>query len=190
MPAPKRAGCERVEEQRHARQLAEFGRGLVAELQQAERRDQREQGAIGDRARVVDRARFAAEGEGQGLGLVGAREVVGRVPGQHEHQHQQQGERQARGQGRIDPGRQQLDEGCAEPIGQQGAVSRQPRDGGRQPGRAPLRDVRHVAEGGDVGALPRIAPEQPRQHVGRAEQQQHEARQALRGTLCDEGGIR
>ena len=185
----KRARRHRVQKEGDARELRHVGRRLVAELQQAERCDQRQQGAVGNGARIVDRISFTAESEGQRLGRFGACEVVGAVPGQHQHQRQQDRERDACGQRWTEPGAEQFHEHRAEPVRQQRAVGGQTGHRRREPGAASLRQVDHVAEGRDVGVLPRVAAEHAGQHIGRAEQQQCASRQPLRSALGDEGGV-
>ncbi len=140
--AAERRRRQAPEEQGDAEQLDQVGRGLVAELQQAERRDQRKQRAIGHGARVVNRARLAAERERHGLGRFGAGEVEGGVPDEHQGERQQQRERNARGERRIERRRQQLDEGGTEPVRQPRRVDRQGAQRGRQPRRTTLRDGR------------------------------------------------
>ena len=178
-----------VEEQRDGGELGQLRRRLVPELQQPERGDEGERRAVGDGPRVVDRPRFAAEGEGQRLRRFRTREVVGGVPGQGERQRQQGGERDARRERGVEPGRGQLDEDGTDPVGQQGTVGRQAADGRREPRRPALGDVDDVAERGDVGALPGVPSEQAGQHVGGAHQQQRDTRQRLGLAVADERGV-
>ena len=178
-----------VEEQGERDQLDQFRRGFVTELEQAERRDQREQRAIGDRPRVVGRIGFAAEGEGQRLRRFGARQVIGGVPGQRQRQGEQQRVRDAGSERRVEPGARQLDEDGADPVRQERAVGGDSAHRRREPRGPALGDVDDVAERGDVGVLPGVAPEQARQDIGRAQDEERQPRQGRRFALADECGI-
>ena len=66
MRAIRRRGERRSRKSGDGHQLDQLRRGLVAELQQAERGDQREQGAVGDGARVVDGLASPPKAKGSG----------------------------------------------------------------------------------------------------------------------------
>ena len=76
-----------------------------------------------------------------------------------------------------------MDEGGAEPVGQDGAIGGKTADGRCEPVALAAGDVHHEAEGRDVRVLPGIAAEEAGQQVRRAQQQQRHARQALRSTF-------
>ena len=173
----------------HGRQLRQLGRGLMAQLQQAQGGDEGQQRAIGNRPAVVHRGRLAAKGQGQRLRGVAARPVEGGVPQRHQRQHQQCRKWQAGRQRRPDPGLQRLDGRCADPVRQQGRAGGHAAQGRRQPGRAALGQGQHLAEGAQVGAAPGVAAQQAGQHIGGAQQQQRQPGQALCGLLGHQSGI-
>ena len=172
-------------------ELGQRRRGLVRQLGQAEAGDQGQQAAVGDCARVVGWFRFATEGESQRLGLRAARQEIDAVPGGKQGQRQQQDEGDAGREIRRHPGRRRLHRPGAEPIGQQPVEFRRlAQQAGRQPWRRPGGQLRHVAEGGDVGVFPGFPADEAGQHVGHAEQQQGDPRQAPDGTLGNDGWSR
>ena len=117
-----------------ADQLRQLGRRLVAQLQQAQRGDQRQQGAVGDGPRVVDRLGLAAEGEGQRLRGVGARQVEGGCTRSAPASAPAAARTAARGQRRVDPAApSSADEGGAQPVRQQRGVGRHAAERRRQP---------------------------------------------------------
>ena len=123
-----RRRTETVQEERDGNELHQLGRRFVAELEQAERCDQRQQRSIGDRPRVVDRIGFAAEGEGKGLRRFRPRKVICRVPGQRQRKGEKDRERDARRERGIEHRAEQANEGGADPVREQRAVGRQPAD--------------------------------------------------------------
>ena len=183
------AAAEAIEIERDGDELGQLRRRFVAELKQAERGDQREQRTVGDRTREVDRLGFAAEGERKRLRRLGPRQVIRGVPGQRQRQREQEGERDPCRERRIDHRAQEADEQRPDPVRQQRAVGRQAADRRRKPRRLALRDVDDVAERRDVGALPRVAAEDARQHVCGAQEKERQARQRLGFALADEGGV-
>jgi hypothetical protein len=162
----------------------------VAELQQAERGDQREQRAVGHRACVVHRVGLAAEGQRHRLRGLGAREVEGGVPDERHRRRQQQRERQPRGQRGVERRREQRDEGGAQPMRQQCRVAGHEAQRRCPPRGAALGDGHHLAERCEVGVAPRVAPHQTGQQVGAAQQPQRRPRQAARARTGDEGRAR
>ena len=187
LPVAVRRARQCPQEEADTEQLRQFGRRLVAQLQQAQRGDERQQRAVGNGARVVHRVGLAAEREGGGLGRFGAREMEGRVPDRGHRQGEQQREGQARRHVAVDQWRQQGDEERTQPVRQQRGVARHAAQRRRKPGGAALGDGRHLRIGHEVGIAPRVAVEQPRQHVGGRQQQQRDARQAPGAALGDEG---
>ena len=111
-----RRRCETVQEQGDGNELDQLRRRFVAELEQAQRCDQREQRAVGDRARVVDRIGFAAEGEGKRLRRFRASEVIRRIPGERKREREKERERDARGERGIEHRAQQANEDGADPV--------------------------------------------------------------------------
>ena len=154
-----------------------------------ERGHQRQHGAVGDGAGVVDGLGLAAEGKGHRLRRVGARQVVGGVPGQHQDQHQQQREGNARRHRGVEPGVEKRDEGGTQPVRHQRGVSGRPASAGDSQGARPSAMAGHVAESSDVGVLPGVPAEHARQHVGGAEQQQRQPRQPLGGAWVTRAGV-
>jgi hypothetical protein len=105
-----RRGTETVQIEGDGDELDQLRRRFMTELQEAQRSDQREQRAVGDRSRIVDRFGLAAEGERERLRRVGSRQVIGRIPGERQRDGEQQRERDPRRQRRIDHGAQQANE--------------------------------------------------------------------------------
>ena len=115
---PRKAAADMPQSSVATRAERQLGCRLVGQEQQVPGGHQCEQGAVGDGACVVDVLGFASEGEGDGLGRLGAGQVEGRVPGQSEGDGEQGDERQA----------------CREPVSSQGESSitaRAPRPCGR-----------------------------------------------------------
>ena len=161
----------------------------MPQLQQAQCGHQGEQGTVGHCPRVVHRIGFAAKSERHRLRRIGARQVVSRIPSQHQHANQQQRKWQTRGKGRIHHCAEQLNGRGTQPKRQHSGFGRQAGDGGRQPRRLALRNAEHVAKRGDVRPSPRVAAEQAWQHISGAKQEQGDPRQALHSALRDQGGI-
>ena len=189
MAAARGAGRHGVGVERHTGELRQLGCRLMPELQQPQSRDQRQQGPVGHRSRVIDRVGLAAKSEGQGLGGFGAGEVIRGVPGQRQHRHQQQRKRQPGRQSRVDPRAEQSDEDRTQPIRHGCRIGRHAAHHRHPPRRPAVGHADHVAERGHIGVAPRVTPKQPRQHVGGTEQQQGPARQTLHGTLRNQSGI-
>ncbi|MDT4836807.1 hypothetical protein FQZ97_705210 [compost metagenome] len=183
-----------VEQVRGEVQLRQRGRGFMPQLGQAQGGDQRQQAPVGDGAGVVGGACLAAEGKGHGLGARRAGQVVDGVPGRGEGAPQHQREHEAHGQVGVDPRRGELDRPGADPVGDQrggfGAHAQQQRIEPAGDALGAAGQFGHVAEGRDVGALPGAPAEQARQQVGRAQQQQRDARQPAYGILGNDRGGR
>ena len=186
LPSAEGERREAVDEEGDAQQLEDLGRDLVAQAQQADAGDQRQQAAVGHGAGVVDRMGLATEGEGDRLGGLGAGQVQAAVPGQRQHRRQHQAEGDACRHRGLQEG-QQLDAQRADPVGQQAAIRGQAGDRGLQPRRMALRDAGDEAVGGEIGVAPRVTAEQAGQHVGRAQQQQGPARDRVRAALGHDG---
>ncbi len=181
------AGRHGVKNQRRETELRQGGGGFVRELGQAEAGDQGQQGGIGNRPGVIDRAGFPAKGKRHGLGLRAARQVIDGVPGAQQCQRQQQAERYPRRKSRVEKG-QGLDRQGAHPVGckrfKLADLSQQQR---MQPAGVAGGQFAHGAEGRNVGVFPGAATEEAGQDIGHAEQQQRQPGQAANCRLGDDG---
>ena len=85
------------------RELHQLWSCFVPHLQQAQCGNHRQHRTIGQRARIVRRSCFAAEGEGQGTRSIGLRQHEGGPPHARQRHRQQQCKRQTGGQDRVQP---------------------------------------------------------------------------------------
>ena len=91
----------------------------MRQLRQAQAGDQRQQGAIGNRTRIVQRRGLAPKGKRNRLGARAAGQVVHAIPGGHQGDDQERNERHAGRHLRRQPGRCQLHGPGPQPVGQQ-----------------------------------------------------------------------
>ena len=161
----------------------------MRQLRQAQAGDQRQQGAIGNGTRIVQRRGLAPKGKRNRLGARAAGQVVHAIPGGHQGDDQERDERHACRHFRRQPPRCHLHGPGAQPVGQQtfgfGGHAPEQRT---EPGSASLGQLQHVAKGGDVCVFPRIAAHEAGHYVGNAKQQQRPAGQRADGVLGNDGG--
>ena len=164
----------------------------MAQLGQPEAGNQGEQPAVCQRSRIVFGLGFAAESKGYRLGCARTRQVVGAIPRARQCQYQHRHERNTHRHVRAHCGRQQLQAGRTQPIGQQAGVfgwhARQCR---LQPTAVPIGDFAHVRHGYDIVIAPGIPSYKASQDVDRTDQHEHgagEPAHAVLGNNCRAGG--